>query len=1100
MKKFFNFLAAIALVAMVAVGCEKSPYEVEEVVPGAGATVLFASTGSEDASTRVNLEESTDGSSTIIVSWRNKGADDVDKITVYDDSGDRVGDFTYGGTDGEKSGKFTGDADLYAGMSYTAVYPASTALTLTERNEEELAFAEQTQAEQIAVINDAVRMKAEFTCQEDVTPTLNFTHEMAIVTINITGQPNNKPQTLTLKNSASPSDVYTISYSADAVSANTDIRTYIAIHPQAAGSRTLNFELEYTNGLFWDFEADVTIAYEKGMRYSMGVDDSQTLYIATADELAAFRDDVNAGHTYEGRTVVLTDDITLSGEWTPIGTYQSPDLHSFKGTFDGGNHTISGLTITNATTNYQGLFGNISYGAIKNVKISQPNISSTEQYVGAVAGYLMVSPIENCAVIGGSVSGYSQVGGVVGDTWNDSPITSCYNTAAVTGVEWSETGGVVGAASSSVTSCYNTGKVVGGSRTGGVAGSASKLVTDCYNTGEIVGGSNYTGGVVGYLDVYSSYKEYNVTNCYNTGKVSGEDYVGGIIGQFSALLSSYIYSALYSVNHCYNIGDVAATGGYVGGIVGYLGVSRSEPLDMDYYSVVEATSCYNKGNVSGASYVGGIAGFSSTSARIIHLYYDPDSEFTATVKSCYNTGNVTATDRYAGGVVGYLEKDSDSRDTKSYLISCYNTGNVSSTQYSGGVVGISDSYDIDNCFYLAGSATVGTGFGTDVTTEITTVQGFNDLVGATDGLPSADFTVGNPEATRLPQLMGENIEWEDPILADLVISDLAGLIAFRNAVNAGTTYEGLTVLLTKNITLSGQWTPIGNASNTFKGTFDGDNNTISGLTITNATADYQGLFGFISTATIKNIKISNPQITSNKSNVGAVVGIAGSSTIENSAVIGGSIRGVGFVGGVVGQSSSSSITSCYNTATVNATSVSAGGIAGQAGYSSSVRTCYNTGSVTASTYAGGIAGQTRGSSSVTSCYNKGNVTITAISYCGGITAAADESSVTSCYNLGALTGYLHPTGAIVGQVSSASSRVSNSFFLTGKGSAAVGSYSSTASSSQVTNSSVVTSISLLNGKVGATNGLPSADFTKGANQTTQMPYLGIGGEGTGLTL
>ncbi len=957
MNKALNFLVAIALVAMVTVGCEKSPYEVEEVVPEAQATVLFASTGSEDASTRVNLEDVGSASElSITVKWRNVSAEDVNKITIYDDNGDRVCDFTYDGENNATSGEFIGYTTLDYGKNYTAVYPASTALTLTERNAEALDFAEQTQESEIAIINDAVRMKADFEYVGENT-SMTFVNEMAIVSIDIAGQPNNKPQTLTFHNGEE--NQYVINYSEDAVEANTAIRTYIAVHPVSSTTeRTLSFELIYTNGLDWKFETTTTKAYEAGVRYTMPVENQQTLYIATAEELAAFAADVNEGHNYSGRTVVLTDDITLSGEWTPIGIYdtQSSARRPFNGTFDGGNHTISGLTITQATTNYQGLFGYTVGATIKNLSISEPQISLNTSYLAAMIGYDYRSVIENCAVIGGSISGADYVGGIAGYSYA-STTTSSYNTATISGEDY--IGGIQGYSDrGAVTSCYNLAPVSGQNRVGGLQGHNYDCdVTACYNIAPVSGDVGI-GGVIGYTD------RAIVTSTYNAGAVSGQENTGGITGELAGYMPSI-------------------------------------------------TSCYNVGAVLGESYIGGITGDLSSS--------------TATVANCFYLGG-SASDAIGG--YGY---------------------NVTDAQVTNA-------------------------------TMVKTIQDLNNLVGIEDGLEGGEdnFSKSTSEADHLPNLMGENIPFEN-FEFEIYISNEQELIEFRESVASGETYQHKIVIVDDNITLTKEWTPICPSSEViFKGTFDGGNYTISGLTITNATTDYQGLFGYVSGATIKNVTISKPQISSNKRYVGAVVGFASGTTIENCAVTGGSVNGNGNVGGVVGLiEDESSLTFSYNTSTVSSDMWSVGGVVGAISSSVSVSSCYNTGSVNGSGEfnVGGIAGYISSSSDLTSSYNTG--TVVGYENVGGVVGSASSGTVTSCYNVGLVSG----SSNIGGVTGNGNLRVTDCFYLVGTAATGISSGSGTATE--------VASVKALNDLVGATGGLLSgeANFSKGNSESDQLPHL-----------
>ena len=250
--------------------------------------------------------------------------------------------------------------------------------------------------------------------------------------------------------------------------------------------------------------------------------------------------------------ITLTAGITLTGEWTPIGI---DDKHQYIGTFDGGNHTISGLTVT-GSDEYAGLFGYIGKdgGTVKNVVLENVQITSDYQYgyVGGVAGYSRGN-IENCSV-SGSVSSRCTAGGVVGQQFGGS-ITLCGSSATVKGT--GEVGGVAGKTdnSATLTACYATGNVTFerastiNTFAGGVVGSngTGSILTACYATGNVTGtgtgtGSCYVGGVTG--DNASG----TLTACYHaTGTVSGPDgATGGVAGRnFKGLPYSGIITACY---------------------------------------------------------------------------------------------------------------------------------------------------------------------------------------------------------------------------------------------------------------------------------------------------------------------------------------------------------------------------------------------------------------------------------------------------------------------------------------------------------------------------------------------------------------------------
>ncbi len=508
---------SVVLIAATIFGCQQSAYE---SIPQPNVTQLIASTAAEGVDTRVNLEQEVDE---IVVTWRNVEGD-KDVITVYDAAGDRVGDFTYSGDDNQKSGKFVGEATLTEGNDYTAVYPSSSALTLNARNAEALSFADQVSAQEteISTINDAVLMKSEFNYSP--TGTITFVHEMAILVITINTQTYNKPSYIEYSDS-SEGVTYRVDYSTG-VGAKQNIKTYMAVHP-TNGTRTVSFKLVYDGGLEWIFSAPVTKSYEAGMFYSMAVGDSQELIITTAEQLKAFADDVNAGYDYMGKTVKLRSNLNLSSysNWPAIGTEYAP----FKGEFDGGNHTISNLTITSAAYNGQGLFGRVVGGTVKDVVLDSPQINSAFENTGAVVGFASDnSLIENCRVVNGgtieSTKTTSILGGVVGQISGTTTVTSCSNSATLSAED--EVGGIVGRVltNSTVSNCYNTGTVVGDNMVGGVSGNNSgESITLSYNVGAI-SGTSQIGGIAGKS------ASSTISNCYNSSSVTGSTTRGGIVG------------------------------------------------------------------------------------------------------------------------------------------------------------------------------------------------------------------------------------------------------------------------------------------------------------------------------------------------------------------------------------------------------------------------------------------------------------------------------------------------------------------------------------------------------------------------------------------
>ena len=232
------------------------------------------------------------------------------------------------------------------------------------------------------------------------------------------------------------------------------------------------------------------------------------VYIYTAADLAQLAADVNGGNNMSGKTVLLMNDIDLSGypNWTPIGTFtpNSPQAnYPFSGVFDGQGYSITGLKMS-GNEDSKGLFGYAYCEAIRNVVIRNPEIEGKDQ-VGALVGYQAYSNqgIKNCAVIGGKIQGRNHVGGLVG-YMEESPIQNCYSTCEVVAMNF-YAGGIVGdhRVVASIRNCYATGNI-SGTYSGGIVGVA-KDVERCVALGQTVTGksSNRVTDSVKISDVYA---------------------------------------------------------------------------------------------------------------------------------------------------------------------------------------------------------------------------------------------------------------------------------------------------------------------------------------------------------------------------------------------------------------------------------------------------------------------------------------------------------------------------------------------------------------------------------------------------------------------
>ena len=389
-------------------------------------------------------------------------------------------------------------------------------------------------------------------------PTLEFTHRTARVTIEL------KPGTGFT--SVAGATVSLVSLSADNGNP-TAIKTYNAsgntyealTAPQTVAAGKPFVKVELGGGTFY-FRPQNDVVLEAGNRYSYTVkvnatgltlegctigswvdgggesgaaelgyiydSNTKTYTVYNADGLLAWNE---AAQKDRSINCTLNADIDLTGKgWTPIGTNF---YNSYTGTFDGGGHTIKGLTVT-TNDQYVGLFGRLGKaGTVKNVVMEGVQITSNHSlgYAGGVAGFSWGGTIENCSV-SGSVSGTVSVGGVVGIQWEAS-ITGCSSSATVKGMV--QVGGVAGQTNTGATmaACYATGNVT--------------IEIDTIN--DILG-----GGLVGFNAGSSVLACYATGNVTSTGSGTGKVYIGGFLGGNCTTVTACYWKNNYEQGIGYN--------------------------------------------------------------------------------------------------------------------------------------------------------------------------------------------------------------------------------------------------------------------------------------------------------------------------------------------------------------------------------------------------------------------------------------------------------------------------------------------------------------------------------------------------------------------
>ena len=491
-------------------------------------------------------------------------------------------------------------------------------------------------------------------------------------------------------------------------------------------------------------------------------------------------------------------------------------------------------------------------------------------------------------------------------------------------------------------------------------------------------------GLFGYIHDNGQVKAVTLTN----STITGYDCVGGIAGRNYGIITGCVNNALVS--------------GYedVGGIAGY----NSGTVEM----------CGNTNKINSRGNSGGIVGRNSDMIR-----------------NCYNTGDVHTDIYSAGGIVGY-----NNSGTAEY---CWSTGAVTpDDENNGGIAGKNDgallycysaeepigSYGSNGTYSYVGSRTAAQFASGEVAYKLGSAWGqtlgTNETpVFATDAnkvYQSFECDGTTPRYTNDASLEGKvaphtfeansngfctecNQGYQPATLnaeGYYEIDNAGKLYWFAGLVN-GTLTDGTAqnasanAILTKDIVVNEgtmtavttgarAWTPIGTAANGYKGTFNGNGKTVSGLYFNDSGEDYVALFGYVGT----------------------------NGKVQNVGVIDSYFRGYGNVGGVVGRNGGT-VTNCFNSSDLMGSNLSIGGVVGR--NDGTVANCYNSGSVTGgndTSWLGGVAGCNHGT--VTGCYNTGAVH--GQEDVGGV-VGENSGTVQNCYNLGEVGGY-GSVGGVVG--------------------------------------------------------------------------------------
>ena len=809
--------------------------------------------------------------------------------------------------------------------------------------------------------------------------------------------------------------------------------------------------------------------------------------IGTPAELAWFAE--KAAQYSTDLKAVLTADLDLNNNvWTGIGG-QTADT-GFAGTLDGAGHTIKNLYLKNGK-------GLIPYnkGTVKNLTLAGilKGGDETAALTGTNAGTLE-DITSRVAVTGGN-----KVAGIAGNNTKDGVIKDCHNTGAVTGESYAA--GIVAYNEGSVTGCSNTAVITAGSTfAGGIAAantnavkSEAANVSKSANSGHVIVSSSaeraYAGGVVGWNNA-------SVSSLYNTGNVvSRGGYVGGCLG---------CNTTGSTAKSLYNLGDVA--GSYadtetgevfnVGGVIGG-GVAGTDCWYLSSLAIADAdSSSANKADAGTIkNKAGNLASLAGCKEALTGTVTLPENvQAGESIKASHSDGNgqtpIFVWYRDWGGeeqVLGFGESftvPNDMVGVKVY-VKCMDGDHYGiKTAESGKVQGMSGTVKIQGQ-EVAGHTLTAVYKGSEKTPKYQWYRGSKAIDGATnETYKLTDDDLGREISVRVTGSLAGYVEAKTGTIKDgasagiwpedqcsepavksgvYQISSEKELKWFVNAVNGGNT--AINGALTTDITLStaegaaGNWYPIGNDKNSYKGTFDGQNHRVTDMGI-RGEKNEQGFFGNIDgKGTVKNLKISGDiNVTGDSLSTGGIAGYLEGKIIY--CEYSGSVSGGMYVGGITGQTGlNAKVTECRNTASVAGTQ-SIGGITGAVSYGT-ISKCINTGSVgTAdkSQQAGGIVGLMSNYAVVEGCYNTG--TVIGKKNLGGLAGEATVCAVPQgCYNIGSVASGINTGGSVGSYTGSAYiSQTTGSFYLAESQAAATDKTATGASSATMKKAAFVTKL------------------------------------------
>ena len=456
-----------------------------------------------------------------------------------------------------------------------------------------------------------------------------------------------------------------------------------------------------------------------------------TTIINNINDLKAFRDDVNAGNTYEGKFVKVTSNIDIAGEnWTPIGN----DTHYFMGTFDGGNHTISNMTIDIDTTGnvFAGLFGGIKKATVKNLKMTNVDIdvvgakvraaavvgiahSNSENRTDATINFENIT-VDGCSIDATATTGSALLGGVVGYSY-----PANMKNIAVSDLDIN---GTAEAADGEVRAAAINGYVCGQNISNNGNTRAPMLVDTFEVSDATINAEGYTVFAGGYAPYtyygYITLKNGNIDGLKITADAH-EAFVGGLVGYFWRSDNGHTVENVDITGIDFDVTTDYLGETRIGGVVGtsqspntkYTDVSVSGKIvercsdsanPVNYHAKVGGfvartyeyaqqtyTNCVADVDVTGTNVVGGFVGNHNSTVSYVN---------------CEAKGDVTGD--IAGGFAGRLTEHGYTTDVT--FDGCKASGTVTGTNVAGGFIGSTANHG-----WAAWAAGNGTAYGKNIT-------------------------------------------------------------------------------------------------------------------------------------------------------------------------------------------------------------------------------------------------------------------------------------------------------------------------------------------------------------------------------------------------